>query len=97
MPSRCSLDGVDDLLIRPVSPPVVAVVSDRVADWLAENDNITFSHRSAWSSRCGDLVRDGYMEKAGTVPGERQRVTAYKLTTAGWAWAKGLTSERGAA
>lgn len=63
------------------------------ADWLAGNDNITFSHRSAWSARCGDLVRDGYLAKSDPVQGATQMVLSYVLTDKGWAWARDITRE----
>lgn len=67
------------------------------ADWLAENDHLHQSHRSAWSSRCGDLVRDGYLAKSDPVPGPNQLVLSYVLTPAGREWARQVTAEGRAA
>lgn len=63
------------------------------ADWLADNDHTTQSHRSVWSTRLGGLVRDGYLRKRGTVAGPSQQVTAYELTDDGRRWALDLTRE----
>lgn len=67
------------------------------ADWLADNDHLNQSHRSVWSTRLGGMVRDGLLEKAGTVPGPSQQVTAYQFTAKGRAWASELLSETRAA
>ena len=66
------------------------------ADWLAENDHATQSHRSVWSTRLGGLVRDGYLRRGDPVPGPSQMVLSYVLTDEGRRWALDLTAERAA-
>lgn len=59
------------------------------ADQLADRDPKK-SHRSAWSARLGQLVKEGRLEKGPMVPGHGQDVLSYHLTAEGRAWVADL-------
>lgn len=62
------------------------------ADQLADRDP-NGSHRSAWSARLGQLVKEKRLEKGPMVPGHGQDVLSYHLTDAGRAWVADLTEQ----